>query len=232
MDQSNSPLVTRIHQAKHWKIVMKIQLICQYFSEELIINNGDVIRVVNLNDQDISFIEYKSLFEYCLHKYQSTFITYRLKENRIYFIIFEINENNQLLFESIKCIEIDVDELHENSKIHQNSNSLKNFQTFNTLPEYHESKMKYYHQFYQNTSSDYSAIFVMNDDKVYGIGRNFFGCLGLGHDSRISDYKLIEDLCGLNIEEFFGWGVNVFGRSLNNKIFSWGTNCYGQLALG
>ena len=83
-----------------------------YFSEEMIIENDSEIQIFNLNNQTVSF-ERKTIFEYFFHKYQSTFTTYRLKENRIEFISYDLNESKQTLFESIKSIDINVEELHQ-----------------------------------------------------------------------------------------------------------------------
>ena len=99
---------------------------------------------------------------------------------------------------------------------------LKNFKIFDTLPEILNSKVKFYHQIYR--FNRYSGIFVMNDNKVYGIGFNYFGALGLGHERHVSEYTLIEELCDQNIEEFFGGKCYMFARNDKNQIYSWGYN--------
>ena len=107
--------------------------------------------------------------------------------------------------------------------------SLKKFRNFNSLPEIFESKVKYYYQIGISSLTYYSAMFVMNDNKVYCIGNNR-GELGLGHSKRVTEFTLIEELCDQNIEEFFNGYEFMFGRNNENQIFSWGRNFKGQLA--
>ena len=108
---------------------------------------------------------------------------------------------------------------------------MKKFRNFNSLPEILESKVKYYYQIGRSSLTEYSAIFVMNDNKVYCIGNNH-GELGLGNDKRVTEFTLIKELCDQNIEEFFEGYDYMFARNNKNQIFSWGHNDDGQLAQG
>ncbi|XP_054165142.1 RCC1 and BTB domain-containing protein 2-like [Oppia nitens] len=72
-------------------------------------------------------------------------------------------------------------------------------------------------------------MFVTNDDRVYGLGYNGNGRLGLGHNILINEPKLIDELCGKQVNKFiFG---NTFGLCLTSdqQVYSWGSNEFKQL---
>ena len=134
---------------------------------------------------------------------QSTFTTIHLNDNYIYYKEFQFNEITNSLFEITKNIDFSVEEYRNKYHNPNDSQTLREFRISNTLPEILESKVKFYHQINGYNSYNYSAIFVMNDNKVYGIGYNEGGILGLGHNRKVEEFTLIEELCDQNIEEFF-----------------------------
>ena len=69
-----------------------------------------------------------------------------------------------------------------------------------------------------------NALFVTNDDLVYGLGRNLWGCLGLGHNSAVDSPKLIPELCHKNIQYFVKGMRFVLAVNAENHIYSWGQN--------
>ena len=200
----------------------------QYFSNdsELIVVTNKGIRVIDIKCGEFSDLKQMDAFEYCLYEYQSTFTTIHFKENGIYYEDIKFDGN---LFESMNKIDFDVEKYRDK---YYNTFKLKKFRIFNPLPEILNSNVKYYYLIGEYTSDEYSSIFVMNDNKVYGIGYNYCGVLGLGHNRRVNEYTLIIELCDQNIEEFFGGYDFMFGRNNKNQIFSWGNDRFGELARG
>ena len=221
------------HNSSSEKINVQGTVDCIYYYqnlEEVIINSNEPKSKIISNNNDKLGIKEKNAFEYCLQKHQSTFKTIHIDGNQIHSKNVEFNENRNYLFQSTNNICFNLNEYKERLFNQEHSINLRKFRIFNTLPEILDSKVKYYHQFREYDSDYYSAIYVMNDNKVYGIGFNLEGILGLGHKKRISKYTSIPELCDQNIEEFFEGRGYIFARSKENQIFSWGDNFAGKLA--
>ena len=203
-----------------------------YFAEELIVETEEGIHTINVKSGEVSQFNNKNAFDFCLFRYQSTFTTIYLKENNIYWQRFDLDQDTKSLFKSTEKIDFDIEEYRNK---YYNTNipiSLKKLQIFKSLPELMESKVKLYHQITEIHLPDYSAIIVMYDNKVYGIGYNIHGKLGLGHTRRENEYTLIEELCDKYIEEFFEGEYCMFARNNQNEIFNWGVNTGGIFTLG
>ncbi|CAG2170732.1 unnamed protein product [Oppiella nova] len=94
---------------------------------------------------------------------------------------------------------------------------MRKFPICNKIPETLKLNIKFIHVFNEynpNTQiyNGYNALIITNDDKVYGLGDNFWGSLGLGHNKSIQSPQLIPELC-----------------HQVNQVFSFGDNFYGQL---
>ena len=47
-----------------------------------------------------------------------------------------------------------------------------------------------------------NVLFVTNNDCVYGLGSNYWGSLGLGHNSAVNSPQIIRQLCHQNIKHY------------------------------
>jgi len=74
----------------------------------------------------------------------------------------------------------------------------------------------------------YNVLFVTNDDMVYGLGSNYWGSLGLGHNLYVNEIQVIDRLCHKNITQFFNGEDFVVALSKHNCLYSWGHDT-GQL---
>ncbi|CAG2175893.1 unnamed protein product [Oppiella nova] len=66
---------------------------------------------------------------------------------------------------------------------------------------------------------------------VYGLGSNYEGSLGLGHDSYVREIQEIEGLRHKNITQFFNGADFVLALTQHNCLYGWGLNYWGQLGL-
>ena len=206
-----------------------------YYSKQLFLPIENGIQIIDIFHGSSAKYKNISYFEHLI-EYQLTFTTILLsEENDVYFNDFELTKlvfQQQILAYTTNKIDFDLEQYLIKTFNTDYSINLKRFRNFNSLPEILESKVKYYYQIGKCSLTKYSAIFVMNDNKVYGIGDNQDGILGLGHKERITEFTLIEELCDQNIEEFFEGNDFMFGRNNKNLIFSWGVNEHGQMARG
>ncbi|CAG2172289.1 unnamed protein product [Oppiella nova] len=63
-------------------------------------------------------------------------------------------------------------------------------------------------------------LFVTNNDTVYGLGANGYGCLGFSHDMDVKTPQIIRELCGQRIQQFInGWDF-VLAMNEDNHVFS------------
>ena len=75
-----------------------------------------------------------------------------------------------------------------------------------------------------------NILFINEKDQVYGLGSNYFGCCGLGHNNLVNEPHLIPELCHKKIQQFFiGWSFTLASTS-ENVLYGWGDNCIGELA--
>ncbi|CAG2161401.1 unnamed protein product [Oppiella nova] len=103
----------------------------------------------------------------------------------------------------------------------------KKFRICNTI-DANKYKIKLFHVF-NDVINETNILFVTYDDKAYGLGCNYIGCLGLGHEIEVKTPQLIPKLCGQRIKQFInGWDF-VLGVNEDNYVFSWGHNSEGQL---
>ena len=100
-----------------------------------------------------------------------------------------------------------------------NDGSLKNRQDV-------KDKIKFYHVF---KDKKINALFVTDDDQVYGIGNNYYGQLGLGDIIDHSYHEVIKELEGKQIREFFVGCNFVLGLTSDRKLYSWGCNSSGRV---
>ncbi|CAG2113437.1 unnamed protein product, partial [Medioppia subpectinata] len=76
----------------------------------------------------------------------------------------------------------------------------------------------------------HNILFITGEDQVYGLGINYWGSLGLGHNVPIESPELIHELCHQNIQEFVIGVTFVLALDNNNQVYGWGCNDCGQLA--
>src|SRR5437868_1043360 len=62
---------------------------------------------------------------------------------------------------------------------------------------------------------------VTNSDQVYCVGEQIKNVLFSDQNSN-ENYVLIHELCGKQIEEFFGSSDQMYARNTQNQIFGWG----------
>ncbi|CAG2100101.1 unnamed protein product [Medioppia subpectinata] len=81
----------------------------------------------------------------------------------------------------------------------------------------------------------HNILFITNDDMVYGMGSNYYGSLGLGHNRAVNTPHIIPGLCLQNIQQFI-CGSDIccgFHHSLvltsDGCVYGWGANMFGQL---
>ena len=95
---------------------------------------------------------------------------------------------------------------------------------FDQIDDDLRQQIKYYKLF------DDSILFVTNEDRVYGIGDNEYGKLGLSSDVD-SSQELVE-LRDKRIKDFFIGQTFCMALSKDNILYSGGCNHHGQLARG
>jgi len=80
-------------------------------------------------------------------------------------------------------------------------------------------------------SKGYNILFVTNRGLVYGLGSNYWGSLGFGHNLYVSEIQVIDRLCHKNITQFFNGVDFVLALTQHNCLYGWGLNDFGQLGL-
>ena len=100
------------------------------------------------------------------------------------------------------------------------------------IPEVLKNDIKYYHVFRNEetySETEQSLLFVTSDDKVYAMGDNICGKLGLGHNNRVESPEEVIELSGKRIEQFFVGKYCVLGLSSDGNLYSWGLNSKGVM---
>ncbi|CAG2111381.1 unnamed protein product, partial [Medioppia subpectinata] len=82
--------------------------------------------------------------------------------------------------------------------------------------------IKLFHVF--DDYNGFNVLFITNDDMVYGMGSNYFGSLGLGHNWAVNTPHIIPELCQQNIQQFICGLDFVLSINDNNCIHGWGRN--------
>src|ERR1700733_4198084 len=77
----------------------------------------------------------------------------------------------------------------------------------------------------------YNILFVTNRGLVYGLGSNYWGSLGLGHNRYVREIQEIERLRHKNITQFFNGSDFVLALTQHNCLYGWGNNISGQLGI-
>ena len=104
---------------------------------------------------------------------------------------------------------------------------LNNFEICSEIPQNIKINIKSFYVFTQ-----YGIIFVTKDDKVYGLGLNISGRLGLGHTITIEECTEIKELSKQKIKGIFNGLTFMLALNEGNHIFGWGENDQGQLGRG
>ncbi|CAG2163750.1 unnamed protein product [Oppiella nova] len=94
-----------------------------------------------------------------------------------------------------------------------------------------KQQVKYFHVFddLKNTPISGNILFVTTDDKLYGLGVNSEGQLGLGHNQPVTSQREIQELWDRRVRNFANGFNFVLAINEDNHVFSWGRNAEGQL---
>ncbi|CAG2168081.1 unnamed protein product, partial [Oppiella nova] len=94
-----------------------------------------------------------------------------------------------------------------------------------------KQQVTYFHVFddLKNTPISGNILFVTTDDKVYGLGVNSEGQLGLGHNQPVTSQREIQELWDHRVRHFANGFDFVLAINEDNHVFSWGRNAEGQL---
>ena len=159
-------------------------------------------------------IDYKNLFEYFVIRYQITYKTIHFINNEMFSIDFYLSQESNEMKKRLEIIDFNESKLTISSSV------------FRDIPKTLKSDVKCFYK-----SEDFE-FHVTNDNKVYVLGTDKFGKIGLGDARGCNVMTEIIELDDKDIDEFFEGYNCVFARSETNEIFSWGWNEHGQLALG
>ena len=112
------------------------------------------------------------------------------------------------------------------------SEIIEKFKICDKIPQNMRQNIKLLHVF-DDCIIDKNVLFVTLDDRVYGLGDNSYGCLGLGHSETVHSPQIIPELCHKNVQYFRnGYDFVLAVMAGNNGIYGWGRNHRGQLGLG
>ena len=95
------------------------------------------------------------------------------------------------------------------------------------------SKCFYIFKTHSNDDEENSnLLFVTDDEKVFGIGKNKNGVLGLGHQNEVKEVEIIPELCDKNVKEFYNSEDFVLCSTSDYRLFSWGVNNNSKFGIG
>ena len=110
---------------------------------------------------------------------------------------------------------------------------LEEFNIAEKIPKGLKNNIKLYHVFKDECNEEVyeNVLFVTNDDKVYGLGYNGSGRLGLIQTEqqkippeRVERPEEVVELSGKGIEQFFVSTKFALGLSSDGNLYSWGCN--------
>ena len=166
-------------------------------------------------NEDWIQIDNKNPFEYFFQLNQTTYKTIHLKNSEIFSIDFNSRhkESNELK-KTFESIDFNESKLTISSTI------------FRDIPKTLKSEVKCFFK-----SSQFEFL-VMSDNKVFVIGMDMFGQLGLGNIHHAHVLTEIKELSVESIDNFFNGYFCIYARNEKGHIFSWGWNEQGQLGRG
>ena len=167
-----------------------------------------------IRDEKLIKTDYKNPFEYYFNRFQAIHKSIHLKNSEMFSIDFCLSEDSKEMKKILKTIDLNESKL------------MISFTVFSDLSKTIKSQIKC---FYKSKSFEF---IVMNDNKVFVIGIDFDGKLGLGHIDQCHVFTEIRELSDKMIEDFFEGEDCMFAKSKTNQIYSWGENDHGQLGRG
>ena len=175
--------------------------------------SGDII--YELHEEMFQKTYYKTPEEYFAQKYQITYKTVKRENEYSHQELHPGKSPTEKYLPRYMRCENQIDKFEICDKIHENLKKI----------------IKYLYVF---ISSPYNSnvLFVTIDDKVFGLGENVCGVLGLGHNNEVKEVEIIPELCDKRVKEFVNGGDFVLCLTSDNELFSWGKNDYGQLGNG
>ena len=95
------------------------------------------------------------------------------------------------------------------------------------------NKIKLYHVLFEFNKNDFAILFVTNEDKVYGMGYNQQGELGLGHNYEVRGvHEVIALRDKMIVQIFSNCGTlekSYYALGDDHTLYSWGHNNHGRL---
>ena len=177
----------------------------------IIVNN----EVYELDSYKIKKTDYKNPQEYFMKKHEVTYKTFHIDH--------DIDDINSSLD---KCKSITRNYI---PRYISYENKIDKFGISKRISANLKKIIKFFYVFKPYRSTN--VLFVTIDDKVFALGDNTDGVLGLGHDLVVKEPVIIPELCDKNVEKFYnGWHF-VLCLTKNNNLFSWGRNQHGQLGV-
>ncbi|CAG2110814.1 unnamed protein product, partial [Medioppia subpectinata] len=103
-----------------------------------------------------------------------------------------------------------------------------NYNNVNNNDENVIKNIKLFHVF--DDHKGYNVLFVTHEDLVYGLGSNYLGALGLGHNRAVKSAQIIPQLCYKTIRQFVNGYDFVLCITGDHCVYGWGCNGWAQLA--
>ena len=106
-------------------------------------------------------------------------------------------------------------------------NNIDKFLICDKIPQKLKKIVKYFFVFKTNSNENEensNLCFVTNNDKVFALGGNRNGVLGLGHQDQINKVEIIPELCAKSVKDFYNSENFALCLTSDNRLYRWGGN--------